>query len=77
MGKMLDIFFEGINYSKIVLIISPQYKKIANKIGDEVRRGSTLLFGEGMYKNEQRNTLMCVASRGEIRQIMRDYKKYR
>ena len=74
---MLDIFFEGINYSKIVLIISPQYKEIANKIGDEVRRGSTLLLGEGMYKNEQRNTLMCVASRGEIRQIMRNYKKYR
>lgn len=76
-GKMLDIFFEGINFSKIVFIISPEYSKISNKIAIEIRRGSTLLYGNGMYKNEKRNTLMCVVSRGEVRQIMRYYKKYR
>ena len=51
-GKMLDIFFEGINFSKVVYIISPQYIKIAKKIGNEIRRGSTLIYGKGMYKNE-------------------------
>ena len=76
-GKMLDIFFEGIDFSKIVFIISPEYLKIAKKIGNEIRRGSTLLFGKGMYKNEEKNTLMCVVSRGEVRQIMRYYKEYR
>ena len=70
MGKMLDIFFEGIDFAKIVYIISPDYQKIAKQIGSKVKRGSTLLDGKGMYKEEKRNTLMCVASRGEVREIL-------
>lgn len=71
MGKMLDIFFEGIDFAKIIYIISPQYNKIAKQIGDKIKRGSTLLYGKGMYKGEERNTLICVASRGEIREIIK------
>lgn len=69
MGKMLDIFFEGINFARIVYIISPKYDDIANEIGDRIRRGSTSLHGKGMYKKEEKNVLMCVASRGEVREI--------
>ena len=72
MGKMLDIFFEGIDFAKMLYIISPNYEKIAKQIGIKVKRGSTIFYGKGMYKDEQRNTLICVASRGEIREIMRD-----
>lgn len=77
MGKMLDIFFEGIDFTKVLYIISPHYKKIAEQIGNKVKRGSTLFYGKGMYKGEERNTLMCVASRGEVREIMRYSKKHR
>ena len=69
MGKILDIFFEGINFSKTMYIISDKYELIAKKIGLEIKRGSTLLFAQGMYKREDRNVLMCVASRGEVREI--------
>lgn len=73
-GKMLDIFFEGIDFTKVLYIISPHYEKIAKQIGNNVKRGSTLFYGKGMYKGEERNTLMCVASRGEIMEIMRIVK---
>ena len=43
MGKMLDIFFEGINFGRILYIISPKYELIAKEIGDKMRRGSTSL----------------------------------
>lgn len=69
MGKMLDIFFEGINFARIVYIISPKYDDIANEIGDRIRRGSTSLNGKGMYKKEEKNVLMCVASRNKVREI--------
>lgn len=69
MGKMLDIFFEGIDFAKIIYIVSPKYETIAKVIGDKVRRGSTSLNGKGMYKKEEKNVLMCVASRGEVREI--------
>ncbi len=77
MGKMLDIFFEGIDFTKVIYIISPEYQKIAKQIGDKIKRGSTLLYGKGMFRNEERNTLMCVASRGEVREIMRINKNNR
>ncbi len=70
MGKMLDIFFEGIDFAKMILVISPKYKEIAKEISITVRRGSTSLKGTGMYKGEEKNILMCVVSRGEVREIM-------
>lgn len=69
MGKIIDIFFEGINFAKIVYIISDKNQEIAEKIGIQIKRGSTLLYGKGMYKKEDKNVIMCVASRGEVRQI--------
>ena len=36
MGKMIDLIFEGVNFAKIILIISPNYREIATRIGNEV-----------------------------------------
>lgn len=71
MGKMLDIFFEGIDFAKMVYIISPKYQEISNQISNQIKRGSTALHGKGMYKQEEKNILLCVASRGEVRDIMK------
>lgn len=70
MGKMLDIFFEGIDFAKIIYIISPQFEKISKQVGDKVKRGSTLIYGKGMYRKEEKNVLICVVSRGEVKEIM-------
>lgn len=74
MGKMLDIFFEGIDFAKIVYIISLKNEEIAKKIGDEIKRGSTSLYGKGMYKKQDREVLFCVASRSEVREIRKIVK---
>lgn len=74
MGKMLDIFFEGIDFAKIVYIISPKNEEIAKKIGDEIKRGSTALYGKGMYKKKDIDVLFCVASRNEVREIRKVVK---
>ena len=77
MGKVLDLLFEGIDFAKMVFVISPEYERMAKKISKNIKRGSTLFYGKGMYKDEERNVLMCVASRGEVRQILRNSKDYR
>lgn len=69
MGKMLDIFFEGIDFAKMVYIISPKNEEISKKIGEKIKRGSTSLYGKGMYKKKDRKVLFCVASRNEVREI--------
>lgn len=42
MGKMIDIVFEGIGFSKMIFIISEQYEKIAKEIGKETRHTAQL-----------------------------------
>lgn len=74
MGKMLDIFFEGIDFAKIVYIISQKNDEIAEQIGNQIKRGSTSLYGKGMYKKQDREVLFCVASRNEVREIRKIVK---
>jgi len=70
MGKILDIFFEGIDFAKMLLIISPKHKEISDRISKELSRGVTELEGIGMYKKENRKILLCVMSRNEVRHVM-------
>lgn len=69
MGKVIDIIFEGIGFSKMVLIVSKEYKKISNKIENTVFRGITGIYAKGMYTNEKKMMLMCIASRREVIEI--------
>lgn len=69
MGKVLDLFFEGIDFAKMMIIISPKYQEISNSINKEIKRGTTAIYGRGMYKDEEKELLLCVSSRGEVRQI--------
>lgn len=68
MGKTLDVFFEGINFAKKLVIISSKWEEIADRIGQEIHRGVTAIDAEGMYKREPRKVLMCVMSRVEVRE---------
>lgn len=75
MGKILDIFFEGIDFAKMLLIISPKWEQISDAINKELRRGSTALYGKGMYKKQEKNILLCVMSRAEIREARKIIEK--
>ncbi len=69
MGKMIDIVFEGINFTKMVFIVSNKYKEISNKISQRYGRGSTAIYAKGMYTREKKMMLLCVVSRNEVAKI--------
>lgn len=75
MGKMIDIIFEGIYFTKLLIIISNRSQEIAEEIGDKVRKGTTGLFGKGMYTNENKLILICAASRGDVSRVKQITKK--
>jgi len=75
MGKMIDIIFEGIYFTKLVIIISDRSQEIAEEIGERVRKGVTGLYGKGMYTNENKVVLMCAASRGDVARVKQTAKK--
>ena len=69
MGKMIDIVFEGIYFTKLLIIISDKNEEIAKEIGGKIRKGTTGLFGKGMYSHENKLVLMCAASRGDVARV--------
>lgn len=75
MGKMIDIVFEGVYFTKLLIIISDRNQEIAEEIGERVGKGTTGLFGKGMYTNENKLILMCAASRGDVARVKQTAKK--
>ena len=74
-GKLVDIIFEGVNYTKLLFIISDKNEEIAQVIGNEAQRGVTGLYGKGMYRQKEKLVLICAASRGDISKIKTIAKK--
>ena len=72
---MVDIVFEGIYFTKLVIIISNKNQEIAEEIGEKVGKGTTGLYGKGMYKDEQKLVLLCAASRGDVSRVKQTAKK--
>ena len=75
MGKIIDILFEGIYFTKIMYIISDKYEEIARKIGEDIDRGVTGLHGKGMYTKKDKMVLLCVASRRQAIEVRGIVKK--
>lgn len=68
-GKLIDVFFEGIYFTKLLFIISDKNEEISEMIKNDVKRGVTGLYGKGMYSNNEKLVLICAASRGDIYKI--------
>lgn len=69
MGKLIDIAFEGIYFTKLLFIISNQNEAISQRIGEEAKKGTTGLYGKGMYTQEERLVLLCAAARGDVAKV--------
>lgn len=74
-GQMIDIIFEGTNFTKMIFIVSNKYEEIAKNIGTKIGRGSTGIYAQGMYHETDKMVLWCVASRREIIRIKQIAKK--
>ncbi len=68
-GKMIDIVFEGINFCKIIYIISDKYDEIMKIINLQIKRGATGLYGKGSFTKENKMVIMCVSKRRDIERI--------
>ena len=69
MGKIIDIVFEGIYFTKLILIISDKNETISKEIEEKIQRGITGIYGKGMYTGKEKLVLMCAAARGDVSRI--------
>ena len=75
MGKIIDILFEGIDFTKLIFIVSKKSEEIAEKIGKSIERGTTGIYGIGMYTNEEILILMCAVTRRDVSKVTEIAKK--
>lgn len=68
-GKMIDIVFEGINFCKIIYIISEKHDEIMEIINTEINKGATALYARGSYRKKNTMVIMCVTKRIYIEKI--------
>lgn len=74
LGKVLDIVFEGINFTKLIFIVSDKSEEISNRI-QELERGVTGIYGKGMYTQNEKIVLICACPRrdvGKVRSIAKE-----
>jgi uncharacterized membrane-anchored protein YitT (DUF2179 family) len=70
-GYTVDAMIAGNKQSSQIFIISQHYERIARRISDEVRRGVTLLDGEGWYTKQKMRMVMVVCRKNETQSLFR------
>ena len=65
-GVLIDVIFEGINFSKLVYVISDKYDEIVDFIHNELNSGATEFYGKGSYSDGSKIIVMSVMNRREI-----------
>lgn len=72
---VIDVIIEGVNYSKIVYVISNKSEMISEAIIQEMNRGVTLLDAQGFYTKQKNRVIYCVINKYEIQEIKDIVKK--
>ncbi len=65
-GKLIDAVVYGFDYSKIVLIITPEYEKMSVVIDEKLGRGSTFLYSQGAYSRKDSKVVLVAVKRQQI-----------
>ncbi|HDO06295.1 MAG TPA: YitT family protein [Bacteroidetes bacterium] len=71
-GKVVDTILEGLNYDKVLFIISDKSDEIGDKIIRDLNRGGTLFNGKGMYNKREKQVIFTVVNRREVT-ILHEY----
>ncbi|WP_339137811.1 MAG: YitT family protein [Candidatus Electrothrix sp. GW3-4] len=65
-SKMINLVVVGLSQRKAVFIISRQWESISQEILKDIRRGVTIIKGEGGYSHEEEKILYAVVQLREI-----------
>ncbi len=74
-GKVIDAMQQGIDYAKIVLIITEKPKEILQILAMEKGRGVTEFTAKGGFSGKEKTMLLTVARRSEISDTLRTVKQ--
>lgn len=65
-SKLIDMLLYGTDNGKILYIVSPKYREIADEIISGVDRGVTFLPATGAYTNTPHTMIMCAVRSSQV-----------
>lgn len=68
-AKVIDIVMVGMSSNKACFVMTGKWKKISERVMNELGRGVTHLLARGAYTGKENPVVLCVVSRQEIIQI--------
>jgi|YNPMSStandDraft_2_1061718.scaffolds.fasta_scaffold00001_51 uncharacterized membrane-anchored protein YitT (DUF2179 family) len=67
----IDLIIEGSKQSVQLFIFSKEYEKIADEIGNRVRRGVTFLKGEGWYTKSELKVMTIIIRKYQLPEVLK------
>lgn len=68
-GMITDVVVEGPKSVKAYYIISKKYVEISNAVMNELGRGVTAFYAEGMYTGNDQRVLLCIVYKHQITKL--------
>ncbi len=70
-SKVIDNFLSGVDFAKVVYVVTEKGEAISEVLNREVDRGVTIMPARGGYTGKEKQVLMTVTRRGELSQTLR------
>lgn len=68
-SQVLDAVVYRFDYSKVVMIVTGEYQRVAQEVGEKLRRGVTFLQGEGAYTGRETKVVLTVIKRQQLAEL--------
>lgn len=68
-GQMVNVVVYRFDYSKVVWVITENYREVASEIGTKLHRGATYLNGEGAYSGDEKKVILTAVKKQQIAEL--------
>ena len=68
-GNIVDAVVYRFDYSKVALIITKEYERVAKEVGDRLDRGATYLYGQGTYSLQDTKVVLTAVKRQQLAEL--------
>ena len=75
MSHIIDQVLYGLSAGKMAMIVTQDGKKISEMIGQTAKRGATIFEAKGGYTGEQKQVVLCAASKKQMYEIQKNARE--
>ncbi len=68
-GRVVDAVVYKFDYSKVALIVTKHHEEVAYRLGKELHRGSTFLYGQGSYSHQDTTVVLTAVKKQQLSEV--------